>query len=145
MRGDLGVHRFFEILNRKGFGDIVHGTEYQCFFDALKVIGAGNHDDFCRGTDFGRSGEDIKSVEPGAQIDIEQHAFGLQLLEQPQGFAGRRRRENLAVEAVLKMFLQQTAKVQFVIHDQQFNARKVPLELRVEDGLNTAVSLMSLR
>jgi hypothetical protein len=68
MRGNLAVYCLFEILHGEGFGDVVHGAEHHRFFDALKIVGAGDHDDFCRGTDFARSGEDIKSIEPGAQI-----------------------------------------------------------------------------
>ena len=60
---------------------------------------------------FARSGEDIKPIEAGAQIDVEEHAIGLQLLKQSQRFAGCRGRENLPVEMLLKVFLQQAAQI----------------------------------
>ena len=111
MRGYFAVHRFFEILYREWFGDVVHRAEHQRLFDALEIVGAGDHDDFRRRTDFARSGEDIKPIEAGAQIDVEEHAIGLQLLKQSQRFAGRRGRENLPVEMLLKVFLQQAAQI----------------------------------
>src|SRR5207237_3515194 len=68
MRGNFTVYRFFEILHREWFGDVVHRTEHQRLFDALEIFGACDHDDFHCGPDFARSGEDIKSIEPAATI-----------------------------------------------------------------------------
>jgi len=46
---------------------------------------------------------------------------------------------------LLKVFLQQAAQIQFVIHDQQFHALELPLELPAGGRLTAAASLMSLR
>ena len=116
MSRDLAVHRFFEVRNSEWFGGVIHRSENKRLFNTFKIIPAGHHDNFCRRADFSGAAKDIEAVESRTQVDVEQHALGLQLFQQTQSFSGRGS-ENLALEMLLKMFLQQNPKVHFVIYD----------------------------